>query len=80
MDTQRCLNNDCPIWQYTDSAHGPDYGVEALGLCLNWFMGSYADLLMQLGADEPSQPPTISLEERVADNTRRIQILEDTQY
>ena len=56
---------DCDYWQYTDSAHGPDYGVEALGLCLNWFMGSYADLLMQLEVDEPPEPPTISLEEQV---------------
>lgn len=47
------------FWQYTSTGDGQKYGCEALGIDLNWFNGTYEDLLKLCGVTPPSVPPTL---------------------
>ncbi len=54
------------MWQYSadGNGRGAEFGVQARSIDLNWYQGSYADLLHWLKVDEP-EPPELTLEERV---------------
>jgi lysozyme len=58
--------DDWAIWQYSadTNGRGAEFGVQAKSIDLNWFQGSYADLLHWLKVDEPAPEP-LTLEERV---------------
>lgn len=56
------------IWQYSDKGtypyyqnvsigYGKQYGSSSYGLDMNWFNGSYEDLLSFAGKDAPPEPP-----------------------
>lgn len=44
------------IWQYTPSGNGSTYGVEALGIDLNYFNGDLNDLYMFVGWESTPTP------------------------
>lgn len=58
--------DDWTIWQYSadTNGRGAEFGVQAKSVDLNWYQGSYADLLHWLKVDEPVPEP-LTLEERV---------------
>jgi len=41
----------CILWQYTDKGSGPTYGCQALGVDLNYYDGTMADLRAYLGME-----------------------------
>ena len=49
------------FWQYTSSGEGLAFGAESLDLDMNWFSGSYEDLLAFSGSEItiPEPPPII---------------------
>ena len=47
------------FWQYTDKGDGIGFGAESSGLDMNWFNGSYSDLLKFAGISEPVPPVTV---------------------
>jgi hypothetical protein len=53
---------DWTIWQYTDKGDGKKYGVQAKAVDLNYFKGTYNDLLAFLDkapVTPPAPPPKI---------------------
>jgi lysozyme len=52
------------FWQYTDKGDGHKYGVEALGIDLNYYNGTYEQLQAFCNIAVP--PPVLTLEQRVA--------------
>lgn len=55
---------DWRFWQYTDKGPGAEYGAGSASIDLNWWYGSYDDLLEYAGV--APEPPDPSLESRVA--------------
>jgi lysozyme len=54
---------DYAIWQYTAKGNGKMFGAEAVEMDLNWFNGTYEDLMKWCGTPLPQ---TKTLEERVS--------------
>lgn len=53
---------DWRFWQYTWKGNGPMFGVESKSIDLDWFNGSYEDLLRYCGL-AVEEPETVSLAE-----------------
>jgi lysozyme len=47
------------FWQYSNKGVGKDYGVDSASIDLNWFNGSYNDLLIYAGKSPLPEPITI---------------------
>ncbi len=52
--------DDWTFWQYSadKNGRGREFGVASSSIDLNWFKGSYSDLLTFLNTSEPAPPPT----------------------
>lgn len=46
------------FWQYTDKGDGLKFGAESAQLDMNWFNGSYEDLLKFAGISKPEPAPS----------------------
>ena len=46
------------FWQYTSKGDGIAHGAESYDLDMNYFDGTYQDLLVWAGIEEPAEPPT----------------------
>lgn|SRR5574340_23194 len=59
--------DDWTFWQYTSKGNGPLYGAESASIDLDYFNGSYADLLQFAGVTqpEPAQPACEELKNTV---------------
>lgn len=53
------------FWQYTKSGNGKQFGVESLDLDMNYFNGSYDDLLQFAGFQEEEQQKEINDPEKL---------------
>ena len=47
------------FWQYTNKGIGKDFGVDSASIDLNWFNGSYNDLLIYAGKTPLPEPITV---------------------
>ncbi len=54
------------FWQYTSKGDGLKFGAESLSLDMDYFNGSYADLLTFAGINQPEPTPQPTLESRVS--------------
>jgi len=61
------------FWQYTASGNGPTYGVEALGLDLDWYNGTLDELRAWA---KPIPVSTKTVEQRLTDLEYRVKMLE----
>lgn len=47
------------FWQWSDKGDGLAFGAESLGLDMNWFNGTYKELLDFAGISQPIEPPPV---------------------